>query len=527
MLQAVDLSAVDLADKDLRYAEFHECRMEATRLQGARLNFADLSSVINLLPEQLAGADLTGAQLPENIHLLERLAHIEEVTVSGRKVFFIMLLAIAYTWLTIATTSDVDLLTNAATSPLPIILTELPIAGFYWAAPLVLLGFYVYFHLHLQRLWEDLAALPAYFPDGRSVDDKAHPWLLTGLITAYSKHLRSMRLPLSGAQNLISIVLAWYAIPITLGALWLRYLPRHDWVGTSFHVFGLMFVAVAGIVFYRLSVATLSGSKQLQNHLFTIRSHNISMLSEGMILTTIFVLLPVLSYGVLSLNLQPNVFDPRAWTPKVFFSLGYNPFAEFRAKDVSIRSDLWSEQSSLMEGVKGVNLKSADLHHLDGSEAFMVKADLRKAKLQVSNLELADLRQARLQDADLRQANLLQVDLRSAQLSDADLEGAVLLRANLEGAQLRRADLKEAFLNYADLRSADLSMADLRNAHLSNADLRKANLHLAILRGANLQGADLREATGVDCEQLESSLLNSVTRLPEGLLCLGREDSSQ
>ena len=91
-------------------------------------------------------------------------------------VFFVMLLAIAYTWLTIANTSDIDLLTNASTTPLPIILTELPIIGFYWAAPILLIGFYAYLHLHLQRLWEDLAALPTYFPDGRPIDEHDSPW---------------------------------------------------------------------------------------------------------------------------------------------------------------------------------------------------------------------------------------------------------------------------------------------------------------------------------------------------------------
>jgi hypothetical protein len=77
-----------------------------------------------------------------------------------------------YTCLTIATTTDPLLLTNSISSPLPIIRTEIPIAGFFWVAPLILLSFYLYFHIYLQRLWETLADLPAVFPDGSRLDKR-------------------------------------------------------------------------------------------------------------------------------------------------------------------------------------------------------------------------------------------------------------------------------------------------------------------------------------------------------------------
>jgi hypothetical protein len=48
-------------------------------------------------------------------------------------------------------------------------------------APLILLGVYFYLHLYLQRLWRDLSTLPAVFPDGEALDEKAYPWLLNGL----------------------------------------------------------------------------------------------------------------------------------------------------------------------------------------------------------------------------------------------------------------------------------------------------------------------------------------------------------
>jgi uncharacterized protein YjbI with pentapeptide repeats len=521
-LRRVDLSATDLQGADLRHADLRETRLERTQLQRAALDYADLSGATGLLPAQLAGADLSGAILPGYLDLSDRLGHIEDITVGGGKMFFVMLLAVGYTWLTIATTSDVDLLTNSSTSPLPIILTELPISGFYWAAPLILFGLYVYFHLHLQRLWEELTALPALFPDGRTAYHKAHPWLLTGLVNAHCKNPPPEKPVMSRAQNFISIVLAWYLIPLTIAALWVRYLPRHDWPGTGFHLIILMLTVVGGIISYRLAIATLeglAGPPLILRRLGDRKRDKLLQLTEILLLAMTFLVLPLLSFGLMSAGPQSTAIDPRIWAPAVFAALGYSPFANFRGREVSSRPDDWSDTDPPIARVKGADLRGVDLYRASAAGAFLAKADLREANLQSADLELADLRGARLQDANLRQASLLHADLRESNLAGANLRQAVLLRANLEAAQLRRANLSEAFLNQANLQSADLFMADLRGAWLNNADLRGANLALTFLGGANLEGADLRNATGLDCVQLETVVLDDGTRLPNGPDC--------
>ena len=520
-LRRCDLSGLNLEAADLRHADLRDSRLEGTRLINSRLNFADLSGTTHLLPHQLAGADVSGIKLPDRIDLYDRLKHIEEVTVSGRSVFFLLLLAVAYTWLTIGTTSDVDLLTNASTSPLPIIFTEIPIRGFYWAAPLILLGCYVYFHLHLLHLWQDLAALPAFFPDGRALDDKAHPWLLIGLINAHCQRLRDTRPALAGLQNALSIILAWYVIPLTIAAVWLRYLPRHDWYGTGFHIVIMLIAAVTGSVFYRLTIITLEGKKHSGLALRGVKpaTRRGIITAEAIIAIAVFVLLPVLSYGAMTPGERGAGADPRHWVPVLMKALGYSPFANFSDKDISTRPVDWMENTSPVDMVKGADLKNADLHHAEAAGAFLVKADLRGADLRNIDLELANLRQANLEETDLRDANLLQADLRGSDLDGADLRGAVLLRARLENARLNRTDLREAFLNQAMLQNADLSMADLRNAQLNQADLRGANLELSIMGGANLQGTDLREVLGLECAQIEATLTDSDTRLPANLDC--------
>jgi uncharacterized protein YjbI with pentapeptide repeats len=134
VLHRIDLSGLDLSASDWRRAQFRECRLEQTRFFAARLNYADFTDSDCLLAAQLAGADISGARLPAGLDPEVRLQHVEALTIGCRKLFFVMLLVVGYVWLTLATTSDIALLTNAATSPLPVILTQLPLADFYWAA---------------------------------------------------------------------------------------------------------------------------------------------------------------------------------------------------------------------------------------------------------------------------------------------------------------------------------------------------------------------------------------------------------
>ena len=163
-------------------ANLREAQLPWTLLSDANLQHADLTHATGLLAGQLAGANVAGAQLPEEIRLFPELAIVEQLSQGLQSLFFVLLSACVYSILTIATTTHARLLTNATSSPLPIIGTVIPIASFYMAAPLLLLGLYLYLHLYyLRPLWELLADLPTHFPDGRPLEKKASLWLLTGL----------------------------------------------------------------------------------------------------------------------------------------------------------------------------------------------------------------------------------------------------------------------------------------------------------------------------------------------------------
>jgi hypothetical protein len=193
--RGLDLSGIDWHDED-----FSECDLRGANLSGAifeNSNFrdadlrntdlrdADLTAARNLIPKQLAAADLTRAKLPSNIESFEGLESVESLSQNSSKVFLSMLGAGAYTWLTLSATRDIGLLTNDYSAKLPIIGVEIPIIGFYIVMPMLLVTLFFYFHIYLQRLWEAMAQLPAIFPDGRRLDEKSYPWLMNDLVRMY------------------------------------------------------------------------------------------------------------------------------------------------------------------------------------------------------------------------------------------------------------------------------------------------------------------------------------------------------
>jgi uncharacterized protein YjbI with pentapeptide repeats len=91
--------------------------------------------------------------------------------------------------------------------------------------------------------------------------------------------------------------------------------------------------------------------------------------------------------------------------------------------------------------------------------------------------------------ADFANANLDQSNLRRAWLVGANLYRAKLNLAQIDGASLRSAYLVEANLYGADLSGADLAFADLTRANLMSTDLSACNLEGADLTGAQMEGA--------------------------------------
>ena len=322
-----------------------------------------------------------------------------------------------YSWLTIATTTDVALITNSASTPLPIIQTNVPIVGFYWAAPVILLTLYIYLHLYLQSMWEGLASLPAVFPDGRTLDQKAYPWLLMGIVRAYVPMLENNRPSSWQLRWLLSIVSAWLLVPFTIFLFWLRYLPRHDWFGATLLVAAILVACWTGIANYQRARVILSGAES--------GSHPKRFLG-GVTATFAFFLL-IATYGAIngirisigeyqSVELSERyrqdsskLSDPNSWIPFLFSLFGYSTFADLQEKNISTRpEDWWKATSSeeVFEGVRGATLSGSNLRYADAWYAFLAKANLDGANLQGALFTGADFQEASLERANLQDTML-------------------------------------------------------------------------------------------------------------------------
>lgn len=429
-LKSSKLDLTDFRESHLIRVDFSGSSLAATRFRNARLRDCNLADVSGLQSAQLAGTDLSGSKIPEKIDAWEGLNQVAEISKHARAIFLAVVAGCVFSWLTLATTTDLGLIVNSATTPLPIIQTRVPIAGFFWAAPIILLAMYFYLHLYLQRLWDALGGLPAVFPDGRRLDERAYPWLLTSLVNAHVKLLRDRQRPaFSRLQVLFSIVAAWSLVPITLVLLWLRYLPRQDWPWTVAQVLLIAISIFAALIFYNRARAALRGEDLESSSPFAFMFRPPIPLYLGRA-AGIGALCLMLSFG--ALNGAPIFagglgFEWRKVVPEMFFAIRYDVFADIRSGDVSQRPEGWTGRGDpkLTEErfaqVRGAQLSLRRFRYANFTGAFLVKADLGHADLKNAFLRNADFRRADLRNVEFGGAIVTRTDFRLANLGGADL----------------------------------------------------------------------------------------------------------
>ena len=126
-LERANLEEADLTEAHLKEADFTKAKLrkvdftDTTGWPDVTLRDANLEGATGLLGSEFAGADLTGATLPAKIEEFKALDHVAEISARTRNVFVGIVVACVYSWLTIATTTDVALMTNTASTPLPVI----------------------------------------------------------------------------------------------------------------------------------------------------------------------------------------------------------------------------------------------------------------------------------------------------------------------------------------------------------------------------------------------------------------------
>jgi uncharacterized protein YjbI with pentapeptide repeats len=534
-LRRADLLLVDLRQASLLRANLENATMLGAQLAEANLQGAFLKGVVGLHGSQLAGTNLFGAVLPEPGSVSERLKQVREVAVQAGWFLLAMLLVNGLAWLRIVTTTDAQLLRNAPALSLRALRNVVPLIPFYLFGPVLVLAVYVNFHLHLQRLWEGQAGLPAILPDGRRLDS-CFLWFSRWPARGHFRWLRDSRSPLAFLEKWIAMAVLYWITPLTVAGFWGRYLTLEDLRGTTLHILlvagaitaALLFPGTAARAFQANSIPG-QGSKPASNRENFLKWAP-APLGAGLVLFLI-------SAGVILGAPHYDVAVPeqggggiQTWAADFVWLAGYSPYARLTDADVSIRPPSDPGQETKLSAVRGANLNEMSLRYMRAYGAFFAKsrlwkADLRHAVLSESdlrevNLREADLRfavldharldRAILQEADLRNTVLTRDSLREANLSSAILSGATLLDATLDGAGAYKADLRNAVLQRASLVGTDLREANLENANLVETNLKEAYLSSAKLGGAQLKEAQLSHAMLTDADLRKADLTGAV-----------------
>lgn len=496
---------------------FGAARVDDARFDHALLTGADLGEVRGLVAHQLRGACVTTTRLPNDVRFatLEQVGDLSRV---ARALMLATLLTSAYLLLTIGVTRARDVVAQGSELTLPLIGADVPFVAFSFLAPLALFVVYVVLGLTLQALWELVADLPAFFPDGTPLDKRAQPALLGAAIRQHVPLLAAYSWPFSRVQARLADVLVYRVAPLVFVATWWTCLPRQN---ASLNVFLLALTAAAfgaSVVFAQLANGTLSGEIVLRAQRRGARREAGARRAHGAADG---------SFGDVVGDDEPAPIDVRvdAATPDAARGRaarapipggGHATGAALLAVVVMVLPTVASlstpDAKALARpddvgGLDGVLLGMRGAVQPDFVDADLDGADLRTRDFPGLSFDRASMRAARLDDADLRHASLRRVDA-----VGVELRGAVLSGADLEGADLTGADLRDC-----DLTSARLARARLAGARLAGADL----------RGVDLSGVDLSDTVGLTGSQLMAADGWRKARLPRALsLMLGVTDAT-
>jgi uncharacterized protein YjbI with pentapeptide repeats len=496
-----DLRGARLDKVNLSGASFKRARLNGATFRTADLRDSDLSQANGLSCEHLAGSDLRGATLPEEVSEFEELGAIAEASKYWQASFQIIFALCGFSTLTILSMKDENLILHNGqfTTQLPILQAVVSPLMFAYMAPLVILVLYAYQVFYSLTVWRLLSFLPAYFPDGRPLDRRAHPMLINTFVRVELDRLKN-----EGHDNFQYVargLIAFAGPPLTLTVFWISCLKMHDAA-----LSGVQSFFVAGASFLFLFVMTLGGGI-LRGELKTDPLDVRKILRDR---SWSRIALLFLLYAVTAPFIQQDFFDmPICGVLLILLIKNY--FSNIRRLNYShallnllfvgaINFLLCLTLSFTCFAARNESLKTIPL--VDPK---------KKATNMASQLQFPGDHSQSLFPYLLRKLNYYPfLDLRGRVVSrrpdgwtgHAEKEGDEMLAvsgADLEGADLRSMDAERAFFAKANLRRAKLQNAYLRFANLRGADLSEAQLEGTYLRGANLrdanlQGADLRKA---------------------------------
>ena len=404
------------------------------------------------------------------------IGNIAEASKNARSLYLLYLGFVAYCVLTLATTTDRQLILDEGVL-LPVIGLPVPLGVFFLAAPFLAIVFFAYLQLYLQRHRGLVKDLRENFKPVRA--RRLYPWILNMGEDPEPGSVGRLQ------RGAVAMVL-WWLLPLALLLFVFVSLKRHE-VGLSMAVASLCTAGGLASFYFWYQY------RRPKWYALTVRSGRIAFA----VVVGYYLVLVLGGTGLLlSLALEGRAFT---------VDLSYQVLITEEKEEYGT---YWADLSGMH--LEGANLESSVLRRTDLGGSFLQEADLSGAQLQGANLEGAQLQRARLARTELQRANLQRARLDSANLIQAQLQGA-----DLQGARLQRAYLIQARLDDADLSGAQLQGADLQEAQLQRTDLEWAQLQRADLEGAQLQRADLSFARLQETYLIQARLDSADLRLTQ------------
>ena len=381
-LRAADLLLADLRDACLVRADLEDACLVGANLEAANLEGASLETAMGLVPRQIAGANLRDALLPPQLMEFEAETAFSHSARRARAYFKAVTGASILSWLMIWRTKDIQLVTDSSIFSFlhsRAAATALPTAELYLIFPVALLSLYVLLHFQLLRMWDSVQELPAIFPDGRTLGDD-QPGVITGLLRA---HFRWMN-PEPSASNVTERSLwqlaAYWVTPLTLLLFWARYLTRQEIHGTLLQA--LIAAAATGIAFY---ATTRVGRKQEK---WAVEWRQAQRVVEKITSVNPMKLAGVLAFILILLSAgtiegvphehtrapQYSAASIRRWAPTVFWSLGFDPYADLTEAAISRHPSGWNIPDDQVSSFDGARLNNLNMRYAQAYAAFLAGA---------------------------------------------------------------------------------------------------------------------------------------------------------
>lgn len=492
---------------------------------------------------------------------------LSEISRNSQTTFVALILACVYSYLAIATTTDAALISNSSATPLPIIQVNVPIVWFYHFAPIILAVLFAYFHLYLERFWRCLARLPLWHPDGRGLDDYVYPWLISStFIRGGIPQLAAKRIT-ARLEAWLSLLLAWWLVPIVLLFYWSRYLAAHDWLGTTLHLVLILITVGFALRFYftaknalnemaRSPALGVGGESRISASALQLTRTQIWLSIAGLVALMAF--LTYLSAAAIR-GLAPSTCEKQAPDSDCRFysagrwaweTAGFKPRIEVREHRFVPKPENWDKLiavpgavASFLETQRTLTLDGRDLRDMNADGAFLAGSRIRRSNMEHADLRHAVLTGSRLEDVNLRGAILEDTDFQHAQIDNVDFDGVLAKAArfnhvkfkegtadartrlsgafhdvSFEGAEgqrlhfhsdgiettLQEARLRGAKFEWADFDGVDLSLARIEDASLANSKFTDTDLSDAVIVGSRL---DL--STFTRCKFVSSQIQDS------------------